>query len=89
MIDLFTKHGKFQMPDAKAISTLEPDQQHRFEAVRAAALEAESAAAATKAAQDHVAQCVSDVRTAEDGLRRVRPKISEIDAARQWINTTR
>lgn len=88
-IDLFDKHGKFVMPEAAAIASLDAETQQRFEAVRSAALEAEEAAAGTKAAQAHVTECVADLRTAEDGLRRARPKISAIDAARQWINTTR
>jgi hypothetical protein len=88
-IELFDSKGYFVMPSPEAIASLDKRAQKRFAAVKTAALAAEAAREATKEANQHVTACIAAVNAADDELREVRPAVSPIDAARQWIKTTR
>jgi hypothetical protein len=84
---MFDSKGRWQRPTAEQVASLDPETRERFKAVEAAALECERATAATKAASEHVADCVVTVRTCEERLRELRPPVSAVDAARAWIRS--
>jgi hypothetical protein len=77
------------MPSAEAIASLDPATRKRFTAVQEAARENEAASAATKQAQQAVADAVIELRSAEEHMRQLRPPVSAVDAARIWIETQR
>lgn len=84
-LELFDSKGHFVMPSAEAIATLDAGTQERFRAVQAAALASESATAATKAATAAVVQAMDAARRADDRLRQVRPPVTQVQAAKEWI----
>jgi len=72
-----------QLADANAQT------RERFEALRRAALGSERARDETKAAQQRMTECAAAVIEAECELRRLRPPIDPVTAARMVINTHR
>lgn len=90
-LDLFDGRGVFVMPDADTLAAAldTPEKAQRFEGVRLAAQAREKAADATKAARDHVTRCAADLIEAENVLRRVRPKVSAVEAARAVMRASK
>jgi hypothetical protein len=85
LIEIFNSRGQFVLPSPEAIAGLDNATRDRFTAVQGAAQAAEAAVAATKQAQRHVTECMEAVRVADDELRKARPPVSAVDAARAWI----
>ncbi len=84
-IELFNSRAQFVMPSAEAVASLSPEQQQRFESVAKAARAREDAVAATTRARQRVADTVTELRAAEDNLRKLRPPLDPVTAARQFI----
>jgi hypothetical protein len=86
--DLFNKFGAFVMPSAEQIASLDSETQERFAAVQAAATKLE-----TFKAQRRTPQAVTDAlaeRDASDAaLRVLRPKVSAVANAKEWIASQR
>ena len=87
-IELFDSKGRFVMPSAEQIASLDSETQERFAAVQAAATKLE-----TFKAQRRTPQAVTDAlaeRDASDAaLRVLRPKVSAVANAKEWIASQR
>jgi hypothetical protein len=89
--ELFDKRGAL-LPIAELephVAKLDKNQQKRFAVLKTAALASEAAIESTREAQRQVSTALALVKHREDELGRIRPPVSAIDAARQWINSTR
>jgi hypothetical protein len=89
-IELFDSRGHFVLPSPEAIQELDPETQQRFAAVQEAALEAEAATAARKAAEhfrDHDA--INERDAARKDELRLRPPVTAVQAAKDWIASQR
>jgi len=87
-LELFDKFGKFQMPSAEAIAGLDADKQERFANVQAAATNLETFQATRKTPQA-VSDALAERDASEADLRRLRPKVSAVANAKEWIRSQR
>ena len=88
-IELFDKFGKFQMPSAEQIASLDSETHERFANVQAAARLLENATALRKASEQGVADALAERDASEAALRTLRPKVSAVENAKQWIGSQR
>jgi hypothetical protein len=88
-IELFDSKGRFVMPSAEAIAELDPGTQQRFAAVQAAATELETATASRVAAEQGVTDALAERDASETDLRALRPKVSAVQNAKDWIASQR
>jgi hypothetical protein len=87
-IELFNSRGAFVMPSAEAIAELDPDKQERFAAVQAAATRLETFQASRKTPQA-VDDALAERDASEADLRRLRPKVSAVQNAKDVIASNR
>jgi hypothetical protein len=88
-IELFDKYGKFVMPSAEAIATLDAETQERFRAVQEAVAVSKNATELRKVAEQNVLAALAERDNAEADLLRIRPRITATEAAKQWIRSQR
>ncbi len=88
-MDLFDKYGKFVMPSADEIAALDADTQARFAAVQSAATALEAATANQVAAEQAVTDAINERENSEKDLRAIRPRLSAVENAKQWIASQR
>ena len=88
-IELFDKFGHFIMPTAEQIASLDTDTQARFAAVQEAATELQTATANRVAAEQGVTDAVAERAESERALRVLRPKVSAVQAAKEFIASER
>jgi hypothetical protein len=87
-IELFDGKGQFVMPSAAAVAELDADKQERFAAVRAAATELETFKASRKTPKA-VNDALDERDAAEKDLRRLQPKITMTQNAKDVIASNR
>lgn len=89
--DLYDKHGKFVGMDqlADKIAGCDPETQARFRAVAEADAEVTTATDNRVAAEQAVKDAITERDNAEKELKRVRPKISQVQLAKEFIASQR
>ena len=88
-LEIFDSRGRFVMPSAAQISTMDAETQKRFRAVQQAATECEAATEAVKNAQLAVSDALAERDDAESDLARMRPKVDPVTVAKQMIASNR
>jgi hypothetical protein len=88
-IELFDSKGRFVMPSAEQIAALDPATQERFANVQAAATTLEHATDLRKAAEQGVTDALAERDASEAALRFLRPKVSGVQVAKEWIRSQR
>jgi hypothetical protein len=88
-IELFDSKGRFVMPSAEAIAELDAPTQQRFAAVQSAATELEGATANRVAAEKAVTAALDERDASEKDLLAIRPKVSAVQNAKEWIASQR
>jgi hypothetical protein len=88
-IELFNSKGQFVMPTAEQIAELDAPTQKRFAAVQAAATLLENATDVRKAAEQGVTDALAERDAGETALRLLRPKVSAVQNAKDWIASQR
>jgi hypothetical protein len=86
-IELFDSKGRFVMPSAEAIATLDAETQERFRAVQEAAAVSENATELRKVAEQKVLAALAERDNAERDLLRIRPRVTATQAAKDWIRS--
>ena len=87
--EIFDKFGRFVMPTAEQIAGLDTDTRDRFAAVQAASVECEAATATRKAAEQKVSDAIAERDASEKDLRRLRPPLSAVANAKEFIASER
>jgi hypothetical protein len=88
-LELFDSKGRFVLPNAEQIAALDPATQERFANVHAAATTLEHATDLRKAAEQGVTDAIAERDASETALRFMRPKISAVANAKEWIRSQR
>ena len=88
-LELFDSRGRFVMPTPEQVAALDPQTQKNFAAVSDAAQELEQATAARVAAEQAVTDALTERSDAEAELKRVRPKLSAVENAKEFIRSER
>lgn len=88
-LQLFDSKGRYQHPSVEAVATLSPEVRERFAAVQTAATASEAATENRVNAEQALMVELAERDAAEVELRRVRPKISHNDLAKEWIKSQR
>jgi hypothetical protein len=87
-IEIYDSKGRFVMPSAEQIAALDPDKQERFAAVQAAATRLETFQASRKTPKA-VSDALAERDAADADLRRLRPKITQVQNAKDVIASNR
>ena len=88
-MEIFDKYGRFAMPAESEIAELDAPTRERFAAVQTAAIELEGATANRVAAEQAVTNAIAKRDNSETDLRTLRPKISAVQNAKDWIASQR
>jgi hypothetical protein len=89
-MEVFDKLGALRTDfDEAEIASLDGDQRQRFDTLRAAATAAATAEAELKEAHDLVRLSMQQVQDARAHIEKVRPRVTEVQAARDWIASQR
>ena len=87
--DLFDKFGKFVMPSAEQVASLDVPTRERFAAVQTAATELENVTANRVAAEQTVKAAITERDESEKALRVLRPKLDPVAVAKEMIAFSR
>jgi chromosome segregation ATPase len=88
-MEIFDKYGRFCMPAESEIASLDANTQERFAAVQSAASDLEAATASRVTAEQAVTDAIAERENSETNLRTLRPKISQVQNAKDWILSQR
>ena len=88
-MEIFDKYGRFAMPAEFEIAELDAPTRERFAAVQAASAELEAVTANRVAAEQAVTDAIAERDNSETDLKTLRPKISAVQNAKDWIASQR
>ena len=83
--EIFDKLGHFAMPSAEQIASLDAETQERFRAVQEASRNLDAAKSNREAAEQAITDAIAERDDAERELKRVRPKITHTQLAKEFI----